>query len=129
MGINTLVKLPDINIYYGDTAGKSIDFTDDANVAISFTGMDVEMGVSREQNPLIAAAPLFTVTGTVSGSVAGRVTFAISDASWSLIVDGNFDANGRYIIFYDVQQKDTGASTNKETLGKGRIIIERDIAT
>ncbi len=81
--------------------------------------MDVEMGVSREQNPLIAAAPLFTVTGTVSGSVAGRVTFAISDASWSLIVDGNFDANGRYLIFYDVQQKDPGGSTNKGKVGGG----------
>ena len=54
----------------------------------------------------------------------GLVGFSISEAQWALILDTDYDANNQLSWWYDAQEQDELATTNKYGLGKGKFLSE-----
>lgn len=100
----------------GDSDAKGFIIQGSAGAARNITGFSFKLTVNTEKSPTDQVNEQFSLTGTLTGAVQGKVAFTPT-AVQTDITPGTY--------FYDIEQTDVGGA--KSTLLIGTVLIVQDI--
>lgn len=100
----------------GDSDPKGFIIQDSSGVAVDITGFSFKLTVNSEKTPTDQVNEQFSITGILTDSINGKVSFAPTAVN-TAITPGTY--------FYDIQQTDGSGAIS--TLLIGKVLIVQDI--